>query len=556
VFLEERRGGLAMRSANWLVAVLVVVIAVALVGGSAWAATIDVSVARNITATGDVNGYYERDPELLVASGGTWYLVYARSQTSFTAGGSPDALMYDTYYQTSTDNGATWSAATKVLDAAAIGGTSTFRSATVCEADGKIWVIGSDCRYPEGDIYANTYSGGVWSGQSMIFNGTNDTGAYHVDAVTEGDDIRLFYGVMNENKGVGFIRYHGDTNVWDGTVTLIGTDAGWQIPRVIKEGSTYYLVSSNWDHILFTSTTTPDVVPWPVAKALTNAPAEGASSDPCILKYGSSDGTDDLIVFHAPWYADDSQPQEYVYSTDAGATWSASIAFTDAQHSIGRSWDMMPRAYMKDASTIMSFFSMEKRGAARCQADIVVTDWSTTATVGHAHFTTVQDGIDNAASNDIVAVAAGLYPERLTVNKQLDLRGAQYNVDPTPTGARTSSAVESIVTEAGLSTPNPDVLVEVTSAATGTSINGFTLRGDETNTTADTSVWRCWAGGFSATNDILTGMYGLVHKGGSSITFNRNRVIVNKAGVVLQGGAMADVTLSGERHGSWVDSTA
>lgn len=411
--------------------ILILTTVVALAATSAISATIDVSPPKNITNTGDAsgNGYYERDPELLVASDGTWYLVYARSQTQFTAGGVPDNLLYDIYYKTSTDNGATWSDAVKVLDAAAIRPDANFRSVAVCEANGKIWVIGANAGANPGvlgvgDIYANTYSGGSWSGQSMIFDGNWTTGAFHVDAVAEENDIRLFYGIQNETEGVGFIMYHGDTDIWDTSVTKIGAAAGWQIPRVIKEGSKYYLVSTNWENIRFTSTTTPDVVPWPTATNIASAPSGGASSDPCILKYGESGGADELIVFHAPSYSDESQPQEYVYSTDGGSSWSSSVPFTETLHGTQKSWDMMPRAYMKDANTIMSFFSMEKRGVNHGQGDIVLVTWDISATIGNAHYTTVQDGVDNAGVGDEVSVAAGTYTEQVEIAKDMTLMGA------------------------------------------------------------------------------------------------------------------------------------
>jgi parallel beta-helix repeat protein len=424
-----------MKTKHWFVlamaACVIGVLAAAGGGGNpaAAAGTVDVSSARNITNTGDAsgNGYYERDSQLLKASSGIWYLIYSRSQTSFTASGDPDQLKYDIYYQTSTDNGATWSSAAKVLDAAAISANASFRSATVTEADGKIWVIGANIESLQGDIYATTYSGGSWSAQSMIFDGTYDTGAFHLDAVAEGDDIRLFYGIQNESKGVGFIKYHGSTDTWDSSVTEIGAAAGYQIPRVIKAGSTYYLVSTNWDNILFTSTTTPDTVPWPAAKSVVGAPSGGAACDPSILKYGASGGTDDLIVFTSPCYSDGSQPVEYVYSTDAGSTWSSpSIPFTDAAHGGQMSWDMMSRAYMKDANTAMVFFGMEQRGVGHGQGDIVVSEWNTSSTIGNPHYTTIQDGVTNANSGDTISVAAGTYTEagQIVIDKNLSIVGA------------------------------------------------------------------------------------------------------------------------------------
>ena len=178
-----------------LLAILVSVVGVLAAGASpkplsAASGAIDVSPVKNITSTGDAsgNGYYERDPQMLEVSSGTWYLIYSRSQTTFSTGGNPDDLKCDVYYQTSGDSGATWSVATKVLDAAAIGTNADFRSATITEVDGKIWVIGANLEALKGDIYANTYSSGSWSGQSKVFDGTYDTGAFHVDAIAEGDD--------------------------------------------------------------------------------------------------------------------------------------------------------------------------------------------------------------------------------------------------------------------------------------------------------------------------------------------------------------------------------
>jgi len=428
-----------MKAIRWLVLAMVAsVIGVLAATGdhvnpaTAASATVDVSPAKNVTNTGNAsgNGYYERDPQLLEASSGTWYLIYSRSQTTFTAGGNPDDLKYDIYHQTSTDNGATWSAAAKVLDAAAISANASFRSATITEADGKIWVIGANIESLEGDIYATTYSGGSWSAQSMIFDGTYQTGAFHVDAIAEGDDIRLFYGIENESKGIGFIKYHGSTDTWDGSVTQIGASAGYQIPRVIKSGSTYHLVSTDWSSVLYTSTTTPDNTPWPAASSITSAPSGGGSSDPSILMYGAGGGTDDLIVFHSPWYSDGSQPVEYVYSTDGGSSWSSpSTPFTDAAHDGQMSWDMMSRAYMKDPNTVMAFFGMEQRGVDRGQGDIVVSEWDISSTIGNAHYTTIQDAVANASSGDTISVAPGTYTEagQIVISKSLTITGDPAN---------------------------------------------------------------------------------------------------------------------------------
>jgi hypothetical protein len=155
----------------------------------------------------------------------------------------------------------------------------------------------------------------------------------------------------------------------------------------------------------------------------------------------------------------------------------------------------------------------------------------------------VQEGI-NMVSGSTVYVAAGTYNERVTINESVDLRGAQYGVDPTAAGARTTPANESIITEAGLSTPNPDVLIEIPNGVTNVKVDGFTLVGDSNNTTADTSTVRAWDDHITISNNIIDGMYGVLYKGGDTLTVHRNRMVVNKLGVTVQPNPASNVTIS------------
>ena len=79
---------------------------------------------------------------------------------------------------------------------------------------------------------------------------------------------------------------------------------------------------------------------------------------------------------------------------------------------------------------------------------------------GGCHLT-IQAGIDAAAVGEIINVAAGTYVERLTIPKSVVLRGAQAGVDPTPGGARTNPAVESIVDFTTLARLNPNVEIQI-----------------------------------------------------------------------------------------------
>ncbi len=155
----------------------------------------------------------------------------------------------------------------------------------------------------------------------------------------------------------------------------------------------------------------------------------------------------------------------------------------------------------------------------------------------------VQEGVDMVTAST-VNVAAGTYVERVTITKSLDLLGAQAGVDPTPFGARTNPAAESIITEAGLGTPNPDILIEIPNGVTDVSIDGFTLVGDPTNPVADTSTIRCWDDDITISNNIMDGLRGVLYKGAVGLTVSQNRVTASKNGVIIQPSPATDATIS------------
>lgn len=152
---------------------------------------------------------------------------------------------------------------------------------------------------------------------------------------------------------------------------------------------------------------------------------------------------------------------------------------------------------------------------------------------------TIQLAIDVADPDDTIDVAAGTYNERLTVNKSLDLRGAQYGEDPTQLGARITPADESIIDITSLSPINPNVAVEIASGVSNVSVAGFTLIGSpsQSNGWPDESVIRCWEDDIVIEDNIINGYYGVLHRGtGNNLGVHRNRMVVNKNGVVSQNG--------------------
>ncbi|MCX7427749.1 MAG: right-handed parallel beta-helix repeat-containing protein [Planctomycetia bacterium] len=154
----------------------------------------------------------------------------------------------------------------------------------------------------------------------------------------------------------------------------------------------------------------------------------------------------------------------------------------------------------------------------------------------------IQEGVNLAAIGGTVNVEAGAYAERLNVNRSLTLLGARAGQD-----ARGRTGAETVVTEVGLATPNPDVLIEVPLGVNGVTIDGFTLSGDPTNPTADTSAIRAWGNSLTVANNIISGRYGLIYKGGQTLTVDHNAFTVNKTGVAVQPLPAGNVTITSNR---------
>jgi len=148
-------------------------------------------------------------------------------------------------------------------------------------------------------------------------------------------------------------------------------------------------------------------------------------------------------------------------------------------------------------------------------------------------------------SGSTINVAAGTYAEHVVISKPLDLIGAQDGVDPTVAGARTSPASESVIDISGLSPNNPNVAVEIPSGVTDVTVSGFTVKGSPTSHYADESNIRIWDDNVVISDNIIDGYDGVIYKGADGLDVLRNRITVNKDGVVCQPGVATDVQISG-----------
>ena len=370
------------------------------------ASSIEVSQGIPIAAT---SNYYEREPELLRASSGTWFLVYARSQTIYSPGGNPDGLAYDIYYSASTDNGQTWLECDPSKRMTLPGGN--FMPVSITEADGKIWIIAANL--VTGDIYyqASGDNGDSWSAPTIILTAVQSLGSFHLNALADGDNIWVFFAGWAETDGIYCIKYDGATDTWGAPAqTLPGP---YRMPRVIKDGSVFRMVSTIWANICYSTTTDPSSAVWTTINIPgTETPPGGSSADPAICK----DAEGNLWLAYAPWFASDKQRIEYLTSPDNGANWSSSHIFTAAEYGANYWWDFRP--YLSEAGTEMLFFAASEKNdpmVNRGVADIVMFRYPKSA-LGNTHFEFIQSAINAGGSGDIVNIAGGTYPYPLNID--------------------------------------------------------------------------------------------------------------------------------------------
>lgn len=132
--------------------------------------------------------------------------------------------------------------------------------------------------------------------------------------------------------------------------------------------------------------------------------------------------------------------------------------------------------------TLTGFLAVTACAVTAWAADIYVDGSNPCPGSGTADdpYCTIQLGVDNANSGDVIHVAAEIYQENVTIDKSLTLNGAQANVDPRPSaGGRTGD--ESTI-DGGRGSC-------VTVAADDVIINGFTMLNAGGKDGANACVW-------------------------------------------------------------------
>jgi hypothetical protein len=407
-------------SRQWLAALVAVII---LWGGTDLRASARLEVSQPVAVTSTTD-YYERDPKLLKGSNGTWFLIYARSQTTYAPGGNPDILAYDIYYSTSTDNGDTWVEADASKRMTLPG--ANFWPGTIVEADGKIWIIASNLT--TGDIYCQTTSdfGTTWTTPTSILAATQDIGAFHLDAVISGDNILVFFAGWASTDGVYLMKYNSTDDSWGTPLQVLA--GGYRMPRAINDNGTIRMVTTDWSDIYYHVSASPEADSWTTAVIPgTTAPAGGSSADPTIVK----DFDGGLWVAYAPWYSSDKQNIVYVFSSNNGTSWTPAIPFTTGEYGTKYWWDFRP--CLVDDGYDMLFFAASERNypiVTRGVGDIVYFRIPRTYT-GFAHYDFIQAAIDAAANTDSIFIMPGEYRTPINIEGRSSLKIIGYNWNET-----------------------------------------------------------------------------------------------------------------------------
>lgn len=371
--------------------------------------TLEVSLSERLTT----GSQYDRNPVYLLASNGTHWLFFARSQNACNrlAACNADVQQYDIQAMTSTD-GETWSNPTTISDRSGIPGTFYGRTIAATEdANGTIWVFWTSGGNG-GSLYYFTHTGGTWSARGEL---TDSPYYFNVDVVTSPVGVTIFFenccaatpGIYEQHTaGAGF-----------SAPTLVA--AGQAIPKAIYDSSSgqFHLAMVNTSTDFGSVyTVTGDGTTWNAPLLVAAAAGSVTNWDPTIFK--SSDGA--FNIFFAPDLGNGTQHIAWASSMD-GTTWAGSTSkVTAAKYGTSSWWDYWPEAATVNGA--LSLFYTSEQGATPGTGHIMraEVDWDH----GTDHYEAIQSAVDAATDGDTIEVAEGTYTERVSISgKSVSLVG-------------------------------------------------------------------------------------------------------------------------------------
>jgi parallel beta-helix repeat protein len=526
-------------NSKWTILTTICLLAVVvfLTSASVWSVTLEVSQPTYMTS----NQRYDRNPSI-INDGTNYWLFYTKGDQAAPAirgqgGYNPDADNYVVNYKKAISITGLASATETELTLSRTNRPAHFdqRVATAVYDGSSIWVIVSSGQSgTDRGMYYYRYSGGIWTGPTILISdpGVPPNRGGHVNAVYGSGTIYIAWECSDGTSD--FYAYTIATSTLNPRVD-ISTD---NQPKITLMGGTLYVVGIEDG--------TGDIEVYSAAEGISPIFTNHSTAisgvglyDPCIFNDGSS-----LYVVAAPYVP--ANNQKYLIQTKYnGVSWATAKRMTYGGYGTAYWWEYWPIGYY-DGTNLYVFYTTESSSPVYGDGEIACLkmNWN----LGNDHYCDIQTAINQATSVDVVNVVAGNYHERLNINKSLDLRGAQYGVDPTVPGVRTNPALESVVDVVGLGVPNPDVLMEIPLGVTNVLVSGFTLIGGQSLPhNADQSAIRCWDDHITIQDNIIDGYYSVLYKGNDYLTVNRNRITANKAGVVVQPNVATYVTISGNK---------
>ena len=314
------------------------------------------------------DSHYDRNPSLMQARDGTYWLVFTRGRDPLGIRGlngyDPDVDYYDIYYRT-----AKTIPGLLIAQERKVPGTypdNAQRDVAALQAgDGTIRVFASTGLGMGGErsVYYYTFKAGAWSGPVAV-PGTDY--AAHVDAVEKDGKLWVFY---DRGYELFVTSYSLKTGVWSSPVS-IHTEA--TIAKALLDNGKFFAVwvpssgagvylSTSPDGITWTSTTAP-IAQWP-GPGITNW-------DPVLARDGK--------VFRLFWAP--SNAEQFLATTSSPdpmkpASWSPPVRLTTAMSGSNGWWDFWPEPVLRGrwamGSPAIVFTSERNReGTARIDGNI------------------------------------------------------------------------------------------------------------------------------------------------------------------------------------------
>lgn len=316
---------------------------------------------------------YDRNPSVLKAKDGTYWLFFART-TNCTSGHSTcdvDNTQYNIYYMNSRDYH-TWTSPKRLSDRAGL--PDTFRGRTIAAtqaADGKISVFWANGGFSS-SFYFYSFAPNARPDADVapLARGEmSDHLYFNVEAVTANGKIWVFY----EDTAVPgvYVRSFDGTN-WS-TSTLVALDLS--IPKAIVDGNTFRVVMVNGStgEVFITSALVGNST-W-AAPISVIAPHSGVTNwDPTIFK----DAQGKYNVFYAPDLGTGEQRIEWKQSSNPNNWSGAAKVVTHASSGTNSWWDYWPEATSIGNDTYLLYTS-EKNGNTQGSGHIFVAplNWKT-----------------------------------------------------------------------------------------------------------------------------------------------------------------------------------